>query len=69
MIWCTDNPTKEGWYLCAWKMGDGYVYAVGKWSGGEWFASMSAEPHAYQEIQSPAEQDKMLDELHETQKQ
>ena len=46
-------------------MGDGYVYAVGKWTEGKWLTSMSAEPHTYQEIQSPAEQDKMLDELYE----
>ena len=64
-MWETETPTKEGWYLCAWKMGDGYVYAVGKWTEGEWFTSMAAEPHTYQEIQSPAEQDKMLDELYE----
>jgi len=64
-MWETGTPTEEGWYLCAWKMGDGYVYAVGKWTEGEWFTSMAAEPHTYQEIQSPAEQDKMLDELYE----
>ena len=66
-MWCTDNPTKEGWYLCAWEMGQGYVYSVGRWKGGEWFTSMLAEPHRHQEIKSPAEQDRMLDELHETQ--
>ena len=64
-MWETEKPTEEGWYLCAWKMGDGYVYAVGKWTEGEWFTSMAAEPHTYQEIQSPAEQDKMLDELYQ----
>jgi hypothetical protein len=48
-------------------MGDGYVYAVGKWTGGEWFTSMSAEPNTYQAITGPDQQDKMLDELHQTQ--
>lgn len=66
-MWCDGQPEHEGWYLCAWKMGDGYIYLVSKWNGGEWISRMSRPPHAYQEIQSPAEQDKMLDELYENQ--
>ena len=65
-MWETGTPTEEGWYLCAWKMGDGYVYAVGKWTGGEWFTSMSAEPHTFQAITGPDEQNKMLEELNNT---
>lgn len=66
-MWEVGTPSKVGWYLCAWKMGDGYVYAVGKWTGGEWFTSMSAEPDTYQAIIGPDQQDKMLDELHKNQ--
>ena len=64
-MWCDGQPEHEGWYLCAWKIGERSVYAVGKWTGGEWLTSMSADPHLYQEIDSPAAQDKMLDELYE----
>jgi len=63
-MWETGTPTEEGWYLCAWKMGDGYVYAVGKWTGGDWFTSMSAEPNTYQSITGPDQQYEMLDELY-----
>jgi len=63
-MWETGTPTEEGRYLCAWKMGDGYLYGVGTWTGGEWFTSMSAEPNTYQAITGPDQQDKMLDELH-----
>ena len=52
-MWETGTPTEEGWYLCAWKMGDGYVYAVGKWTGGDWFTSMSAEPVSYTHLTLP----------------
>ncbi len=45
-------------------MGDGYVYAVGKWNGDEWISRMGV-PHTYQEIKSPYEQNKMMDELYE----
>ena len=67
-MWEVGTPSKEGWYLTAWRLGDGYVYSVGKWEGSEWISRMG-EPHTFQEIKSPDEQDKMLDELHETQKQ
>jgi hypothetical protein len=62
-MWETGTPSKVGWYLCAWRLADGYVYSVGKWDGSEWFSRMG-EPHTFQEIKSPDEQDKMLDELH-----
>ena len=64
-MWQTGTPKKVAWYLCAWKMGDGYIYLVSKWNGDEWISRMSRHPHTYQEIQSPAEQDKMLDALYE----
>jgi hypothetical protein len=46
-------------------MGDGYVYEVAKWDGSSWFKSMAHEPTAWQEISSPANQEQMLNELHE----
>ena len=67
-MWEIGTPSKVGWYLTAWRLGDGHVYSVGKWNGSEWISRMG-EPHTFQEIKSPDEQDKMLDELHETQKQ
>jgi hypothetical protein len=65
-MWEIGTPSKVGWYLTAWRLGDGFVYSVGKWDGSEWISRMG-EPHTFQEIKSPDEQDKMLDELHETQ--
>jgi hypothetical protein len=46
-------------------MGDGYVYSVGKWNGGEWFASMQATPHTWTEIDSPTKQNATLENLYE----
>jgi hypothetical protein len=49
-------------------MGKSYIYSVGKWNGKGWETSMTAEPHIWQEITSPKEQDKMLDELYQESK-
>jgi len=65
MMWQTGEPSEQGWYLCAWQMGDGYVYSVGKWDGAEWFASMAATPHTWTEIDSPAKQNETLNNLYE----
>ena len=65
MMWQTGEPKEKGWYLCAWPMGDGYIYDVGKWDGKEWFTSMTAEPRLWQEIQSPDKQWDYLDELYQ----
>ena len=65
MMWQTGEPKEQGWYLCAWEMGDGYVYSVGKWDGAEWLTSISAEPHTWTEIESPKAQNDMLDTLYE----
>jgi len=65
MIWEYTPPRAVGWYLCAWAMGDGYVYEVAKWDGSSWFKSMAQEPTAWQEISSPANQEQMLNELYE----
>ena len=65
-MWEIGTPSKVGWYLTAWRLGDGFVYSVGKWDGSEWISRMG-EPHTFQEIKSPDEQDKMLDKLHKKQ--
>ena len=65
MMWQTGEPKEQGWYLCAWEMGDGYVYSVGLWDVDEWLTSISAEPHTWTQIDSPAEQNEMLDNLYE----
>jgi inosine/xanthosine triphosphate pyrophosphatase family protein len=67
-MWFNSTPNHEGWYLCAWPMGKSYIYSVGKWNGKGWETSMTAEPHIWQEITSPKEQDKMLDELYQESK-
>ena len=63
-MWYDSTPKETGWYLCAWPMGDGYIYDVGKWDSKEWFTSMTAEPRLWQEIQSPDKQWDYLDELY-----
>ena len=64
-MWFDSKPRYTGWYLCAWIMGDGYIYDVGKWDGKEWITSMTADPRLWQEIQSPDKQWEMLDELYD----
>ena len=64
-MWFDSKPRYTGWYLCAWIMGDGYIYDVGKWDGKEWITSMTAEPRLWQEIESPDKQSEMLDELYD----
>lgn len=63
-MWEKGTPSKVGWYLCAWKKGEGYIYNVGKWTGSEWITTWG-EPHNFQEITSPTQQDEMLEELYQ----
>ena len=65
MMWFDSTPKETGWYLCAWPMGNGYIYDVGKWDGKEWITAMTAEPRLWQEIESPDKQWVYLDELYQ----
>lgn len=53
--WREGTPSKTGWYLCAWTMGDRAVYDVGEWNGSEWFTHMTAEPNLFHKITPPHE--------------
>lgn len=53
--WYEGIPAQEGWYLCAWEMGETYIYDVGRWQGGEWFTFAKGEPHLFHKIKNPHE--------------
>ena len=53
--WHEGIPEHEGWYLCAWQMGSGYIYDVGKWDGQEWFIHATNEPQLFHKIVDPHE--------------
>ena len=64
MMWENTPPRAVGWYLCAWAMGDGYVYEVAKWDGNEFYSSMTTQPDLFQEIESPEKQWKKIDQMY-----
>tara|TARA_R100001509_G_scaffold1064_1_gene1040 strand:- start:105 stop:392 length:288 start_codon:yes stop_codon:yes gene_type:complete len=53
--WHEGIPEKTGWYLCAWTMGDGAIYDVGKWDGSEWLTFAKGEPNLFHKITPPHE--------------
>ncbi len=53
--WHEGIPEKTGWYLCAWTMGDGAIYDVGKWDGSEWLTFAKGEPNLFHKITPPNE--------------
>lgn len=63
-MWEKGKPRERGWYLCAWQMGDGFIYEVAKWTGTDWLTGMTAIPDTWKEIDPPTAQDIMLDELY-----
>jgi hypothetical protein len=67
-MWTEDNPPYDGWFLCAWKRGEGWIYAVGYWDKKKWHTKIGADPHMNQDIISPDAQFAMMDELAKNQK-
>jgi len=65
MMWQTGEPSEQGWYLCAWRMGDFYVYQVGKWKDKKWKTQLGETPDTWSQIDSPTKQNEMLDNLYE----
>ena len=53
--WHEGMPDKTGLYLCAWTMGNGAVYDIGRWDGEAWFTNMTAEPQLFHKITPPNE--------------
>lgn len=53
--WHEGIPLKEGWYLCAWEMGDGYIYETGRWDGNEWLTLLPDDPNLFHKITPPHE--------------
>jgi hypothetical protein len=65
MMWQTGEPTEQGWYLCAWRMGVEYVYGVCKWHNNKWKPYPVGTPDTWTEIDSPTKQNETLDNLYE----
>jgi len=53
--WHEGIPDKEGYYLCAWKMADGYIYETGHWDGKDWYTLLPYEPNLFHKITPPHE--------------
>ena len=65
-MWCNGEPEKDGEYLCAWFLLGKWQYLIQKRKEGKWqMFCLPEDPEYWQEIESPDEQDKMLDELYE----
>jgi|DEB0MinimDraft_10_1074344.scaffolds.fasta_scaffold23645_5 hypothetical protein len=63
-MWCDGQAEKDGEYLCAWFLGE-WLYLIQKRKEGKWqMPCMPEDPEYWQEIESPDQQNKMLDELH-----
>ena len=53
--WHEGIPDKEGYYLCAWKIADGYIYETGHWNGKDWYTLLPYEPNLFHKITPPNE--------------
>lgn len=65
MMWETGEPTEQGWYLCAWRMGSFFVYEVGRWEDKNWKTQLGETPDTWAQIDSPTKQNETLENLYE----